>query len=169
MMLRPLVLALCLALPAHAQEVSDVTPHAGWEVHETDHDYETLVDRTRSAVADNGLAVVTRAGPTGAAANRGIEIPGNMVIGAFNNEYAVRILQLSTHAMIHAPIRLYVTENADGTATLSYIRPSDIFAPYVTAADEDLQVAADELDQIFAAIAADAARALDASWWFRTG
>ena len=156
-MLRMLVALLFLTLPAFGQDVEDLSPRAGWEVFETEHDFATLVDRTRSAVSANGLAVVTRAGPTGAAANRGIEIPGNMVIGAFNNAFAVRILRLSTHAMIHAPIRLYVTENADGRATLSYIRPTTLFAPYLDNADPDLSDAASELDVIFAAIAEDAA------------
>jgi hypothetical protein len=43
------------------------------------------------------------------------------VTGPITNDYAVRVLALSTPAMIEAPIRFYVTENADGTATLSYI------------------------------------------------
>ncbi|ABD55243.1 DUF302 domain-containing protein [Jannaschia sp. CCS1] len=154
-----LVLLSLSVLPqsAAAQDVADLTPLPGWEVVQTTHDFETLVERTRAAVSGNGLAVVTRAGPTGAAANRGITIPGNMVVGAFNNVFAVRILSLSTEAMIHAPIRLYVTENADGSATLSYIRPSTLFAPYVDDAGPALAEAAAELDTIFAAIAQDAA------------
>lgn len=156
-MLRVLVALVLLSLPVSAQSVADLSPRPGWEVHVTAHDFDTLVERTRAAVGDNGLAVVTRAGPTGAAANRGIVIPGNMVIGAFNNAFAVRILSLSTEAMIHAPIRLYVTENADGTATLSYIRPSTLFAPYLSDAGPGLGAAASELDEIFAAIAQDAA------------
>lgn len=146
-----------LSGPGAAQNVADLTPHPGWEIHVTAHDFATLTDRTRAAVTQNGMAVVTRAGPTGAAANRGITIPGNMVIGAFNNAFAVRILNLSTAAMIHAPIRLYVTENTDGTATLSYIQPSHLLAPYMEAAAPDLATAVAELDVIFAAIAAQAA------------
>lgn len=156
-MLRAFLGILSLSLPVSAQEVADLAPLPGWEVHTTTHDYTSLTDRTRAAVSDHGLAVVTQAGPTGAAANRGITIPGNTVIGAFNNAFAVRILRLSTPAMIHAPIRLYVTENADGSATLSYIRPSHLFAPYTDAAAADLAAAAQELDVIFAGIAAQAA------------
>lgn len=156
-MLRALLALIALSLPLSAQEVMDLPPQPGWDVHVTEYDFDTLVERTNAAVAENGMAVVTRAGPTGAAASRGITIPGNMVIGVFNNVFAVRILDLSTAAMIHAPIRLYVTENADGTATISYIQPSTLLAPYMEAADPDLEVAAAELDTIFAAIAADAA------------
>ena len=62
-------------------------------------------------------------------------------------------LNIDTHAMIEAPIRVYVTENADGTATLSYKLPSAIYAPY----SSDLTPVATELDATFAAIAAQAA------------
>lgn len=143
-----------LAAPALAFD--DLAPREGWDVHTSEYAYADLSDRVRSAVAANGLAVVTRAGPTGAAKKRGIEIPGNMVIGAFNNDFAVRILSLSTAAMIEAPVRLYVTENADGTGTVSYKRPSTVFAPYMDEAGPDLATAAAELDTIFATIAAEA-------------
>lgn len=152
-MLRALFALVLMTLPLAAQDVADMAPLPGWEVHATPHDFDTLVARTNDAIAENGLAVVTRAGPTGAAASRGIMIPGNMVIGAFNNAFAVRILRLSTPAMIHAPMQLYVTENTDGTATLSYLRPSEVFAPYMEVAGPDLSAAASELDGLFAAIA----------------
>lgn len=152
-MLRTLF-ALCLmAMPVAAQDVADLTARPGWEVHATDLTHADLVASTRAAITANGMGIVTQAGPTGAAANRGVTIPGNTVIGAFNNAFAVRILRLSTSAMIHAPIRLYVTENTDGTATLSYIRPSHLLAPYFDDAAPDLAVAASELDHVFTAIA----------------
>ena len=78
------------------------------------------------------------------------------MIGVFNNEFAVEILNLSTAAMIEAPIRIYVTENEDGTAMLSYKAPSFVFAPYVPEAGADLSGLAAELDVRFAAIAQDA-------------
>ncbi|MEJ6388615.1 DUF302 domain-containing protein [Gymnodinialimonas ulvae] len=152
-MLRYILALLLFTLPAQAQEtVADLTVQPGWQVRVTEHDFDTLVDRTRAAIGANGMAVVTQAGPTGAAARRGVEIPGNLVIGAFNNDFAVRLLRRSTHAMIHAPIRLYVTENADGTATLSYIAPSTLLAPY-----PDTDDIASELDTVFDAIAEAAA------------
>ncbi|CUH45935.1 DUF302 domain-containing protein [Ruegeria atlantica] len=140
---------LCLlALPALAQE-----PLPGWAVHSTDKSYDALVADTKAAVKENGLIVVTQAGPTKAAAARGIIIPGNLVIGAFNNDYAVRVLETSVDAMIEAPIRFYVTENADGTATLSYKTPSHVFAPYAQQGGEPLQEIATELDEKFQAVA----------------
>ena len=121
---------------------SDLQPRAGWVVRPTDKPFDRLVEDVIAAIKANGLVVVTQAGPTKAAAARGIEIPGNRVIGAFNNDYAVRVIGTSVAAMIEAPIRLYVTENADGTATLSYKTPSMIFSPYMDEGGADLDAIA---------------------------
>jgi uncharacterized protein (DUF302 family) len=56
-------------------------------------------------------------------------------------------------AGIEAPIRFYVTENPDGTATLSYKKPSFVFAPYLPDGGSTLALLAGELDDIFARIA----------------
>lgn len=151
-MLRLIALIWLVALPTLA--IAEMAPRPGWSVAPTAKTYDDLVQATSDAVTAGGLAVVTQAGPTQAAARRGIEIPGNRVIGAFNNDYAVRILRLSTPAMIEAPIRFYVTEDADGTATLSYKLPSTVLAPYVDEAGPELADIAAELDAAFAEIAA---------------
>lgn len=135
---------------------AEMAERPGWVVIKTDQAFKPLVDNVKKAVKANKFGVVTQAGPTAAAKSRGITIPGNRVIGVFNNLYAVRILNLSTAAMIEAPIRMYVTENADGSATLSYKRPSTVFAPYMAEAGADLKVAAEELDAVFQTIAAQA-------------
>ena len=49
----------CLTLPAWAEE-----PLVGWAVYQTDKSYEDLVADTKAAVKENGLIVVTQAGPT---------------------------------------------------------------------------------------------------------
>ncbi len=155
--MRKLILFLCLmAFPFPAQ--AEMAPRVGWSVVNTQKPYDKLLNAVRAAIRANSMGVVTQAGPTGAARNRGIDIPGNRVIGVFNNVYAVRILRLSTYAMIEAPIRMYVTENEDGSGTLSYKLPSTVFAPYMAEAAPDLAVAAAELDQIFAAISSDATK-----------
>jgi len=141
--------AFFLALPATAQ----ISEREGWVVRPTDTAYQDLVEAVKDAAGEHNLGVVTEAGPTGAAARRGIEIPGNRVIGLFNNVYAVRILGLSTAAMIEAPVRMYVTENPDGTATLSYKTPSHVFSPYLDEGGDALAEAAAELDALFAAVA----------------
>ena len=135
---------------------AEMAPREGWFVGVSSKSHADLVTATRAAIKQHGLIVVTQAGPTKAAKSRGIDIPGNLVIGAFNNDFAVRVLALSTPAMIEAPIRFYVTENADGTATLSYKMPSAVFAPYVADARPGLPDIAAELDAKFADIAATA-------------
>ncbi len=150
-----LAVLVMLAFPAWAD---DLEPLSGWAVFTTDKSYDDMVSDTIAAIKENGLIVVTQAGPTKAAASRGITIPGNRVIGAFNNDYAVRVLETSTAAMIEAPIRFYVTENADGTATLSYKTPSFVFAPYVYEGGEPLTDIAQELDAKFLSIAESAVK-----------
>lgn len=150
-----LILALpllaLLAAPAAALE-----PREGWVVHATAKPYAALLDALKAAVAEEGFAVITEAGPTEAAQARGVTIPGNRVVGVFRNDYAVRALEASEAAMIEAPIRFYVTENADGTATLSWKTPSHVFAPYAEEGGAALAAVAEELDAAFAAIAARA-------------
>lgn len=142
-----------LSLPA----LAEMNEREGWVVKRTSQSHADLVSRTRQAIKENGLIVVTQAGPTKAAAARGIDIPGNTVIGAFNNDFAVRLLSLSTPAMIEAPIRFYVTENSDGSATLSYKSPSFLLSPYVEDGKAGIVDIAQELDTVFAAIAEQAA------------
>ncbi len=154
--MRALWAAICLlAMPAWA---GGIEPLTGWAVYSSGKSYETLVEDTKAAVKENGLIVVTQAGPTKAAASRGITIPGNRVIGAFNNDYAVRVLETSTNAMIEAPIRFYVTENEDGTATLSYKTPSFVFALYADEGGDALREIAIELDAKFQAVAENAVK-----------
>jgi len=133
-----------------------IAPRQGWAVHDTAQGYRELLDSLKAAIKAEGMFIVTQAGPTGAAKNRGITIPGNRVVGVYRNDYAVRALATSTAAMIEAPIRFYVTENEDATATLSYRTPSAVFAPYLDEGGEELSAIAAELDAIFAAIAARA-------------
>ncbi|MEM7424210.1 MAG: DUF302 domain-containing protein [Pseudomonadota bacterium] len=149
-------LMLTTLLAASIVQAGSVSPRAGWLVHETEYAYADLIPKVRSAVKQNGMFVVTQAGPTGAAKKRGITIPGNRVIGIYNNDFAVRAIRLSVPAMIEAPIRLYVTEDEGGTATLSYKMPSHVFAPYFDEGGPELRALAAELDAIFASIATDA-------------
>ena len=152
-----LLTLLCLVFWGLTTNAQSIEPRDGWVLMDSDKPFDVLLDDTKSAVSANGMAVVTQAGPTGAAANRGITIPNNRVVGVFNNIFAVKILGLSTAAMIEAPVRLYVTEDNAGNATLSYKTPSLVFAPYIDEGGPALAETAAELDAIFLAIA-EAAR-----------
>lgn len=152
--MRRLFLGLVLmAAPAGAAELTQLP---GWVIQPTAYDYATLVERTNAAVEASPLNIVTRASATVGARNIGETIAGNMVIGVYAPTFAVRMLEASVQAGIEAPLRLYLTENDDGTATLSYRTASVVFAPYEDGG-EALATLAAELDLILAAIADAAA------------
>jgi uncharacterized protein (DUF302 family) len=141
-------LVLCTASAAGALE-----PRDGWAVAPSAKSYVELLEDLKAAVTAEKMGLVTEAGPTEAAAKLGVTIPGNRVVGVFRPDFAIRTLQANEAAMIEAPIRFYVTENADGAATLSYKTPSFVFAPYMDEGGDALRGVATELDAIFAAIA----------------
>jgi len=143
-------------LLANAQSV---TPRDGWLVFPTNFSYGQLVKRTRSAISKAPIGIVTQASATVGAKGQGIKIPGNIVLGVYRNDYARRMLAVSVAAGIEAPIRLYVTENADKTATLSYKTASTVFAPYMEEGGKDLRDLAQELDEVLLSIAQKAATA----------
>ena len=64
-------------------------------------------------------------------------------------DFAVRMLKASVPSGIKEPLRFYVTENADGTATLTYRKPSAIFGVY---GSSELDAMAKELDELWAKI-----------------
>lgn len=115
--------------------------------------FDTLATRVEQAVASHKMGLVAQASASRGAAKRGVKIPGNLVLMVFRNDYAVRMLNASVAAGIEAPLRIYLTENSDGTSSLTYRKPSAVFAPY---ANRELDKMAAELDGIFARIVADA-------------
>ena len=146
---------LSASLPAFAF-ANVIGERAGWKVHETGYSFTELVERVDNAVKANEMGLVTRASASAGAKNAGITIPGNMVIGVYRNDFARRMLAANIAAGIEAPIRLYVTEEPDGTATLSYKTPTTVFSPYFAEGGDALEVLAGELDTIFAQIAEEA-------------
>lgn len=153
------VIIAFLFLFSTAAQSGDFSAQDGWQSLESSQSYDSLLKSVKNATKESDMSVVTEAGPTVAAKKRGIEIPGNCVIGIFNNDLAVRILALSEAAMIEAPMRLYVTENEDGTADLSWKKPSFILAPYAGEGGEALAAIGVELDAAFESIGAAAVSA----------
>lgn len=154
--LKRLIAAAAITLATSAPLAADQGyPYDGMRVIETEKSYAALVAAFNAAVkAQDRVFVVSRASATVGVENRfGEEIPGNMVAGVYGPEFAKRMLEASIPAGIEAPIRFYLTEDpASGHATLTYRRPSAVFAPYGPP-DGDLAAMAEELDAIFAAIA----------------
>ena len=108
-----------------------------------------VAEALERAVTDEKMALVCHANAQRGAAGRGVTIKGNQVLMVFRNDFAVRLLAADPAAGFEAPIRIYVYENPDGTATVSYIPPSAVFAPYRHA---EVQTIARELDVIFKTI-----------------
>ncbi|WP_417514272.1 DUF302 domain-containing protein [Minwuia sp.] len=140
--------ALFLTLPAQADQVP------GTVTLPSSKSFAELADALEAAVDAEGFFVVSRASASAGAAGRGIKIPGNLVVGVFRNDFAVRMLAASVPAGIEAPLRFYITERADGTAALTYRIPTDAFAPYD--GGDALNRMAAELDVIWARIASTA-------------
>jgi len=110
-----------------------------------------------TAVKAQQMGLMTSASASDVAKAAGVKIPGNRIVGVFRNDFARRMLNESISAGIEAPIRFYVTENMDGTATLSYKKPTFVFAPYFEEGGNPLRALAVQLDEIFARIATAAA------------
>lgn len=147
-----LVIALSLCRIGPSLAATDA-PYPGTLTLKSTLSFAELVTNLEKAVEANKFAIVTQASASKGAAARGVKIPGNAVIGVFRNDYAVRMLDASIAAGIEAPLRLYVTENADGTATLTYRKPTAVFAPYNSPA---LDAMAGELDRVWSKIAEQA-------------
>jgi uncharacterized protein (DUF302 family) len=154
-----LLILIALVFAPLAATAQSVAPRDGWQVFPTSYSYGKLVKRTRSAISKAPIRIVTQASATVGAKSQGIKIPGNIVLGIYRNDYARRMLAASVAAGIEAPIRLYVTENDDKTATLSYKTPSAVFAPYMNEGGAELDELAKELDAVLLDIATKAASA----------
>jgi uncharacterized protein (DUF302 family) len=127
----------------------------GWDIYPSAYDYPTLVERLDAAIAESPLNKLSAASATVGAKNIGQTIPGNMVVHAYAPAFAVRMLDASIAAGYEAPLRFYITESDDGTATLSFKQASFVFAPYADGGEE-LKTLAAELDAIQDEIAASA-------------
>jgi uncharacterized protein (DUF302 family) len=137
--------------PSHPAQAKDPLPGTNTLV--TGKSFQSLWDSLEAAVAKNRMGLVASASASAGAKAQGFDIPGNAVVMVFRNDYARRMLAASTPAGIEAPLRFYLTENADGTGTLTYRTPSAVFAPY---GNDDIDAMAAELDAIFEHIARDA-------------
>ena len=148
-----LTISIIMLLAVSSASAGSIKQRDGWVVVDSSQPYAALVQRLEAAVKAEKMGLVTSASASEGAKAAGITIPGNRVVGVFRNDFARRMLSVSSAAGIEAPTRFYVTENQDGTATLSYKKPSFVFAPYFDEGGEALKTLADELDKIFARIA----------------
>jgi uncharacterized protein (DUF302 family) len=111
--------------------------------------FPKVAEALERAIADHGMALVCHANAQRGARSRGIAIRGNQVLMVFRNDFAVRLLAADPQAGFEAPLRIYLYENPDGTATVTYLPPSGAFAPY---RHPEVRAVAAELDPIFKSI-----------------
>ncbi len=111
--------------------------------------FAQVAEALERAIADQRMALVCHANAQRGAAARGVTIKGNQVLMVFRNDFAVRLLAADPEAGFEAPIRIYLYENPDGTATVSYIQPTIVFARYP---HQEVQAVARELDPVLKAI-----------------
>jgi uncharacterized protein (DUF302 family) len=146
--LRALVLVvLCSAVPGGLP--SPALAQDGRITVKSTAPFGRVAEALERAVADEKMGLVCHANAQRAAAGRGVTIKGNQVLMVFRNDFAVRLLAADPAAGFEAPIRIYVYENPDGTATVSYLPPSVVFAPYRHAG---VRAVARDLDPILKAI-----------------
>ena len=111
--------------------------------------FSKVAEALEQSIAEQKMALVCHANAQRGATARGVTIPGNQVMMVFRNDFAVRLLAADPKAGFEAPIRIYLYENPDGTATVTYRTPSAVLAPYPHPA---VRAVAAELDPIFKAI-----------------
>lgn len=150
----PMFLASFLSVAALASEAraAPYSPHSGVQVVETKQPFNAFTERLTAAIKKNKMGLVAQACANCGAKSIGVTIPGNRVFMIFRPDFAVRMLKASEAAGVEAPIRLYVTEQSDGSARLSYRLPSHTFGDYNVAALDELGA---ELDVIVAQIVHD--------------
>ncbi len=148
--LLPVVL---LAFTAHNAGAQSPAPFPGTHTVVSAYGFDALATRLEKAIEANKMGLVAQASASRGAAARGVKIPGNLVLMVFRNDYAVRMLAASVPAGVEAPLRLYVTEDANGKASVTWRAPSAVFAPYGSA---ELNAMARELDPVFEKIVRDA-------------
>ena len=154
-LMQTVVFAISLIVAGTIAAVADhPAPLIGTVTVKTKYSFDALASRVEKAVSNHQMGLVAQASASRGAAARGVKIPGNVVLMVFRNDYAVRMLSASVPAGIEAPLRIYVTENPDGTASLAYRTPSPVFAPYASPALVEM---AKELDAVFENIVRDAA------------
>ncbi|MEZ5824510.1 MAG: DUF302 domain-containing protein [Geminicoccaceae bacterium] len=152
----PSLFAALAMLVSHPLAAADMPSKLdGWSIRASPHGWKDLGERLATAIGESPLAMLSKASATVGASRIGKTIDGNMVVHAFAPQFAVRMLEASVAAGYEAPLRFYITENADGTASLSYKLPTTVFAPYEDGGDA-LDALAVELDAIMDTIASAA-------------
>jgi uncharacterized protein (DUF302 family) len=142
-----------LVLLAMAVSAENREPYSGMVKVETGKPFEDFAKAVAPAIKQHDFNIVGVACGSCAVKSLGKTIPGNRVFFFFAPRYAIRMLTASTAAGIEAPLRFYVTENSDGTASVTYRLPSHVFGAYEV---PELTLMGKELDKMMTTILASA-------------
>ena len=153
--MRLVLFSLFIVLMAMPVMAENPTPYSGTKIVDTGQPFDAFVKKLTAAIKANKMGLVGNACATCGAKNIGVTIPGNRVMMIFNPHFAVRMLKASEASGIEAPLRLYITEQPDGNARLTYRLPSHVFGAYKVPALDEM---AKELDVIFASIVGQATK-----------
>ena len=130
------------------------TPYSGMQIVSTGKPFMAYHDKLLEVIKANKMGVVAHAcADCGAKKVLDQTIAKNRVIMVFHPRFAVRMLEASVASGIEAPLRLYLTEEPDGSAKLTYRLPSHVFGAYEVEALDEM---AGELDAIIAKIVDEA-------------
>ena len=153
--MRLVLFGLFIVLMAMPVRAENATPYSGTRIVDTGQPFDAFIKKLTAAIKANKMGLVGNACATCGAKNIGVTIPGNRVMMIFNPHFAVRMLKASEASGIEAPLRLYITEQPNGTARLTYRLPSHVFGAYKVPALDEM---AKELDVIFARIVSQATK-----------
>ena len=111
--------------------------------------FDETVSRAKETIEGKQMMVVFTTDHQAMLRMVGIESKGMVGIEFFHPRYGKMVHENDRKAGIEMPLRLVVMETPDGKATLSYYKPSSVFAKY-----QGLGNMAGELDAVFGAIVA---------------
>jgi len=150
--MRKILLAMILLLHTGLATAENQMPYPGTRIVDTAKPFAVFIDDLVAAIGANKMGIVAQACADCGAKSIGVTIAKNRVVMIYRPDFAVRMLKASVAAGIEAPLRLYVTEQTDGSARLTYRLPSSVFAVYEV---RELNEMAAELDNIVAKIVTD--------------
>ncbi|MBC8158507.1 MAG: DUF302 domain-containing protein [Alphaproteobacteria bacterium] len=151
--MRTVFLAIVFLFHTGLAGAENPAPYPGTRIVDTGKPFAVFLDDLLGAIKTHKMGVVAQACADCGAKSIGVTIAKNRVVMIFRPDFAVRMLKASVAAGIEAPLRLYVTEQADGNAQLTYRQPSAVFGVYKV---PELDEMATDLDGIVDRIVTEA-------------
>ena len=131
------------------------TSETGVHVIDTAQPFDRYLLRLTSAIGENGLTITS--GACGKCGIKTIDVSDEnaLILTVSRPGLMLEMLQASAPAGADPPLRFYLSKLPDGSARLTYHRPSFALAVYDLAALRGIGL---ELDAVFAHIVRDASR-----------